>query len=279
MIHARYNTHATNAREVIRDDDSDLPATPRQWVEGTMRTLQKESPNHAYVLLTGNADLLGFRMRVAQSHARTDMTPSCFDHTVLIVEDGDGKSAYHVDMRHLPVNDVVASNAVRREADLTFLEVPWAMTPNLALVAFPVDDTDELKNAVAWLCNARLSEDLVGPMYQWLGFVWGCPGATNPLLARVGMPSAMFVEACLAAVRCDITPGVVERVATPEAIWQARFWSEYYRAPGSGRAKAKGVKTDKQNPLGYYVLKQPAAQLSWPTPDRGKPASARRKRK
>lgn len=256
MIRTRYNPNtstsevAGGALPALRELTSEH-ATPAAWVAEAARLLGRE---RAYVLLLGGADLVGFRLRVAQSQARADGLPACFDHAALLLPDaGLDFLVYHVPLRSLEVASMTARNGIE-QTSLTFLSDGFQRFPNLALLGFPVEQLDELRLTAEALRGARLSDDFVSPLVSWLGFVWGCQGQHNPLGSAVGIPSAMFVESCYAAARQDITPGIQERIVTPEAIWQAaRWWPEYYQQDVPSQ------------PLGYYVLGQRAASATWPS--------------
>lgn len=250
MIRSRYNPAQGPRRQSALEELAGEHGTPAAWVQDAALRLGPES---AFVLLVGGADLVGFRVRVAQSQARADGLPACFDHAALLLpEEAGDLSVHHVPLRTLAVGSMTARNGIE-QTSLTFLSDGFSRFPNLALLRFPVDEVEELRQTAHDLRGARLSQDFVSPLVSWLGFVWGCQDRDNPLLAAVGVPSAMFVESCYAAARQDITPGIEERVVTPEAIWQAaRWWPEYYAQEGS-------------QPLGYFRLGQRAACASWPS--------------
>lgn len=248
MIRSRYNPQAGQAQErALRELTGH--ASPAAWVEEAAALL---GGGCAFVLLVGGADLPGFRVRVAQSQARADGLPGCFDHAALLLPEGeDDLTVFHVPLRAQEVHTVTQRNGIQ-QTDLTFLHDGFARYPNLALLRFPVDDAEELRKTALALRGARLSEDLVTPLSRWLAYVWSA--LDNPLNEALGVPSAMFVEACYAAARQDITPGMQERVVTPEAIWQAaRWWPEYYQDDTA------------REPLGYFTLGQRAACASWPS--------------
>jgi hypothetical protein len=269
MIRGRYNpprnlgAAATAAPAVVREHPDPARIAPNAWLREAVAKLRGERERAVFVLLTGSADLVGFRLRVAQSHARADMLPSCFDHAALLCADERGElTAYHVPLRVLSVSVCARSNGVRRETKLEALAPKWRHTPNLAVMRFPVEATGEVEEAAQGLLHSRLADDFLTPLSAWLAFVWGVRGGTNPLHDSVSIPSAAFVETCFAAARQDVTPGMSTRVVTPESIWQARFWPDQYRkVPGT----AAGAATPAGAPgLGYYVLMQPAAAASWP---------------
>jgi hypothetical protein len=105
------------------------------------------------------------------------------------------------------------------------------------------------------------------PLSAWLAFIWGVRDSNNPLVDSVSIPSAAFVETCFSTARQDVTPGITTRVVTPESIWQARFWPDQYREPPSADPALASASTETPR-LGYYVLQQPAASVSWPSADR-----------
>jgi hypothetical protein len=273
VIRGRYNpprnvdASASLDQPVLRDFPDPRSTSPADWLRGTVEQLREPGEHAVFVLLTGSADLVGFRLRVAQSHARADMLPSCFDHAALVCVERDEVAAYHVPLRHLSASACARTNGIRRERALEIFAPRWGHTPNLALLRFPVDSPREVETAAQDLVHSRLSDDFLTPLSSWLAFVWGVRGSGNPLLDSVSIPAAAFVETCFATARQDVTPGVTTRVVTPESIWQARFWPDRYQEPptaaGAGEPAAWTIRR-----LGYYVLQQPAAAVAWPRADR-----------
>lgn len=268
MIRTHFREPSDSRAEPNRQTKQDRPdrarISPSDWLSSVAEKLAPGKHEAAFVLLTGGADLVGFRLRVAQSHTRSDMLPSCFDHAALVLRSAAGAfAAYHVPIRELSINFIAARNGIHLEKDLTALAPDWERTPNLGLLRFPKAEPKTLRRTAEELVRSRASDDFVTPLAEWLRFIWGTEGADNPVLRPVSVPSAAFVESCYASAGQDITPSAAIRIATPESIWQARFWPEY--SPPKPEKKTEKKPTTKTDGFAYYVLHQPAACVSWPT--------------
>ena len=200
-----------------------------------------------HVILLGGRDSLSVRVRVAQAHLRNDLTPSHWSHVLLAMPTKSG-----LDCRHIPLSTErgvafpPATNGVQPADPSHYADA--TRYPNVAVIHVPrvdmeADDGQKARDAratrkgVSPVDTARIefeygrgTLDAVELIWSWLGFVWGATKTGNPLLNGIGIPSAVFVEQVLAAVRVDITPGLASRASCPEAIWQAaRWWHGYYR--------------------------------------------------
>jgi hypothetical protein len=116
----------------------------------------------------------------------------------------------------------------------------------------------------------RAIVDLPHLLVEWLGFVWGARARGNPLLERMGVPSACFVEAAYAVAGIELTPGLAAEASCPEAIWQsAKWWRRYYAAAAKeARGRTDGVRI----PTGSYAVRQEAAAVTVEdTPPQGAP--------
>jgi hypothetical protein len=206
------------------------------------------------VVLLGGSSLVDFRLRVAQSQLRGDLTPSYWSLCGLIS---------HSDRRFLTVplqipdiSDVPRTNAVQ-ELRLSDVDDPVAW-PNIGIVRFA-------GNAAAVVAQAdklhirRSVVDLPELVLAWLAYGWAAGGADNPLLRTRGVPSAAFVETAHALAGIELTPGLSSASSCPEAIWQAvKWWREYYEGAVevAGRGEARPVV-----PVGVYGLRQRAAMM------------------
>ena len=257
MIPARLSAN-TDRNAPLKDPFPRLTAdeTNDAWLQRVLAGPLKDRRG-PFVLLVGGAALSHFRVRVAQSHARIDLLPSYWSHCALVQRDA-GPGRRHV-VRHVPfdlrgdIDDMPARNGVER-ADITAFADPKRY-PNLALLAFGVIPPEVEETAVKALGNGRLTEDLVSPLVPWLAFIWGA--GPNPLLAGTPVPAALYVSALFASAHVDLTPGLSERVACPEAIWQAALWWREYYQHGAADADLDGAHCAA--PTGAYVIDQPAA--------------------
>lgn len=209
-----------------------------------------DSAQWAHLALVGGADLLSFRLRIAQAHLRADMLPSYWSDAALIVL-GDnrlaGSQAIHVPLLQPDSPEFAAwSNGVV-ERPLAHFEDPkhW---PNLALIALPVAQSDVVK-AITDFSQSRSSVDALAHVVHWLAFAWGVERSGNPLHDNYGLPSACLLEAVFASLQFDLTPGVDSRRSCPESIWAAaRRWHEYYARTGATDSAAG------RTPVGRYVI-------------------------
>lgn len=216
------------------------------------------------LVLLGGVSSCAFRLRVAQSHIRHDLTPSHWSHVLLLAGPADGEA------KETPTLEI----SLEPERGFGFPPVDNAVQdgrlgvyrmrsryPNIALIRIPVPRADivnmlrkrehlpegrkERKEMVADFRRQRASIDAVDLLLTWLGFAWGVGGAGNPLLQGHGIPSAALIEVALAACKYDMTPGLENRSSCPEAIWQAaRWWHEYYEHQ------------EKVAPIGAWIVGQ-----------------------
>lgn len=186
------------------------------------------------VLLGGN-NPVHFRLRVAQSHARDDLTPSSWSHVALLdpINSKNAKATLATTplseislepvggFGYPPVNNGVQSGSLKNYADPN----KW---PNIAIIHLPLKAADIAKT-LAKFTKQRPALDTLELVLSWLAFVWGVGRAGNPLVDGKGIPSAVVVEYVLGALQYELTPGLDSRSSCPEAIWQsARWWHNYY---------------------------------------------------
>jgi hypothetical protein len=190
-------------------------------------------PDRMAILLVGGTDLIHFRLRIAQSHLRNDLTPSHWSHVALL---GESKIA-HLDTAPLyeislaPASGFgfpTATNGVQTGTLEKYGDSKHF--PNIAILYLPPSIKPAmLMNAVERFQQQRIVIDAVQLLLAWLGYGWGAGRAANPLLDGLGMPSAAMVETVTGAAGFDLTPGLESRASCPEAIWQsARWWHEYH---------------------------------------------------
>lgn len=192
------------------------------------------------LLLVGGRDLSSFRLRVAQSHLRHDMTPSHWSHVALLgARDSDiGATRLREISLDPPAGfgEPAPANHLQ-EAKLSRYR-DRRRYPNLAVLRVPVG-RETIERAITRYQGQRAVLDGGELVVLWLAYVWGAGRANNPLLDGYGIPSAAMVEVVMATAGYDLTPGLESRASCPEAIWQsAKWWHEYYddqqRDPLSG---------------------------------------------
>jgi hypothetical protein len=209
-----------------------LREVPRRSREDNLQWLKRNLPTAggSSIVLVGGRSPTSFRLRVAQSHIRHDLTPSHWSHVMLL---GSSTTAlartivYEISLEAsggfgFPPPD----NAVQ-EGTLGQYARPRAY-PNIAILNVPVAQKDVLE-ALKKFKMQRAVLDAVDLLVRWLAYVWGSTHTGNPLLENYGMPSAAMLEIVFSAVGFDLTPGLESRASCPEAIWQAtKWWHEYY---------------------------------------------------
>jgi hypothetical protein len=216
------------ARQLAADDAGlTAPVQPDDGSEGDAPTL---------VVLLGGRTPIAFRVRVAQSHSRHDLTPSHWSHAALL---GPGDVA-DADLYEISLEPPAGFGFPTRDNGLQVGRLAAyddpERYPNIAVVRAPVAVREWLEPTadveLSILERFRLQRSVLDAtelVLEWLAFVWGVGAAGNPLLAGQGLPSAAMVEMVLSAARFDVTPGLESRASCPEAIWQAaRWWHEYY---------------------------------------------------
>ncbi|HEX2438254.1 MAG TPA: hypothetical protein VHT71_08085 [Methylomirabilota bacterium] len=203
-------------------------------------------PEWSLLLLMGGADPLSFRLRVAQSHVRHDLSPSAWSHVAFLPEIYDSLAktpAIEVSLAPAasfgecgfpsPFNGLQESTLER------YLD--GALVPNLALLSVPVPSTEivESLNVLRW---QRSTFDVPQMILRWLAYCWGVGVPASPLAEGLGVPSAAVLEAAFAMRHFDLTPGLESRSSCPEAIWQAAsWWHGFYKQRIEGGRAIRGV--------------------------------------
>lgn len=217
--------------------------TNLEWLDGCLADLPSAPDDRTLVLLLGGRSPYDFRLRVAQSHLRDDMSPSHWSHAALVEDVADpigGSTLCEVSLEpRYGFGMPAATNAVQRNT-LDWYDDP-AVVPNIALLSIPVSparwkEQTDTSNQVAQtslleqLTRQRVIVDLPGLVLPWLGYVWGVGAAGNPVLDGIGVPSAVMIEALVTAAGYDLSPGLDSQAATPEAFWQtACWWHRYFQ--------------------------------------------------
>lgn len=203
-----------------------------KWFTRHLKTLAAEdgAKGYSYLVLLGGKMRADFRLRVAQSHLRHDMSPSHWSHVALL--QGSGPTAkgalWEISLeprggfRYPPTDNGVQDTGRLKDY------ASKNQFPNVAVLRVPVK-LAEMRKVLRLFRRQRADIDCVELTLIWLGYVWGVGRAVNPLLEGYGTPSAAFIEAMASACHYDLTPGLESRASCPEAIWQAaRYWHEYH---------------------------------------------------
>jgi hypothetical protein len=231
--------------------------TPKSVEAETNVAWFRRQRSRSGVLLLGGTSLLDFRMRVAQSLLRGDLTPSYWSVCGLLT--GEDDEFLGVPLDTPDVSAVPATNAVRpcRLSDFDD-PVRW---PNIAVMRF-ADKPEVIVEQARLIEQRRSIVDLPELLLAWLAYGWAAGSADNPLLKGHGIPGAAFVEAAHSLAGVELTPGLSSAASCPEAIWQAvKWWRGYYADAVSygGAAAAQPLV-----PRGRYLVRQRSAAMSLP---------------
>lgn len=227
------------------------------------RALYRSAAKPGSVVLLGGGSVVHFRLRVAQSHLRSDLLPSFWSLAGLVVS-GDSFLSVPVGLPMHP-DTVPARNAVEECSIADFDDA--RRFPNIAVISF-ADNAGVLVDCASRLRYQRAAIDLPQQLVQWLAFVWGVGATGNPLLQNVGMPASSLVETAFAMSGVELTPGMASATSCPEAIWQsAIWWHGYYEKTGTSMARrakrspGEPVELTARVPEGRYITRQPAAAV------------------
>lgn len=224
--------------ELVREAREDNFAWIRRAVQ---KSLGGKVKGQSLLVLVGGDDPLSFRLRIAQSHVRHDLSPSAWSH-VLFVEalaellgdshtveislmphDGFGSFGYPA-----PTNGIQSGRLDAYQSGTLF--------PNIALLAVAVSPTS-IKASLDQLKFQRSILDCPQLILKWLSYCWGVGVPASPLAEGYGIPSSAVLEAAFAVNNFDLTPGLESRSSCPEAIWQAaNWWQEYYKKRREGES-------------------------------------------
>lgn len=215
---ATRNSNAQSRNDRIRQDRSFRGSNVR-WAESV-----SEYCRPGAVLLIGGADVVDFRVRVAQSHLRQDLLPSYWSMAGVMTSSSEFVSipvGGRLESSRVPGGNAVTSCRIAEFSDAK-------RYPNMAVLHF-ADPLDEIVRHVERVSRQRSVIDLPQLLLAWLGFGWGAATTGNPLMQGLGVPSAALVETAYAMAGIELTPGVSSTASCPEAIWQsALWWHEYY---------------------------------------------------
>ena len=276
----RSPAHARNPQvvEQLRTEGERNEAWLRRAMEGRR---VETGPEWSLLLLVGGNDPLSFRLRVAQSHVRHDLSPSAWSHVVFVPEVGRT-------LADSPTREVslapptcfgqhgfpLPTNGLQEGRLGVYLEDD--LFPNLALLSVPVPAAD-IADSIAALKWQRSVLDVPQLILRWLGYCWGVGVPASPLADGIGIPGAALMEAAFAARGFDLTPGLESRSSCPEAIWQAAaWWHGFYQRTQGGRA-IKGVFCAKHELVPDALYGGSPATVTTPAPERKGRSKPRRK--
>ncbi|MEO6392416.1 MAG: hypothetical protein ABIP75_11230 [Pyrinomonadaceae bacterium] len=206
---------------------------PRVGTENNLKWLARNWPasgKQTKLIMVGGTGQISFRLRVAQSHIRHDLTPSSWSHIMLVDEEKTALEKTTIKEISLnPVNGFGFPPMTNGVKEVTLNEYRnRSRFPNIAILGIPVD-LDAVRATLERFKKQRAALDSVDLILRWLGFCWGVAHSPNPLMDGMGIPSAALLDVVLGAVGFDLTPGLESRSSCPEAVWQAaRWWRSYY---------------------------------------------------
>jgi hypothetical protein len=246
---AMRHSQAMTPNESLQDMPAQARESNREWL-GRIRA-------SSGIILLGGSSLAHFRIRVAQSHVRSDLLPS-FWSLVGILVDGQTFASVPFDGSRDP-SDVPRTNGVQT-CRIEDYDDPERF-PNIAVLHF-TDDERPIHQNIDRLKAQRSVIDLPTLMLPWLGYIWSVGQAGNPLLAGSGLPSAAFVETVYGIAGIELTPGLSSASSCPEAIWAAaKWWHQFYGEETGIGGEAHAI---ARMPIGHFALRQPAAAVVEP---------------
>ncbi|HKR14904.1 MAG TPA: hypothetical protein VJT15_22765 [Pyrinomonadaceae bacterium] len=220
------------------------------------------------LLLLGGASIADFRIRVAQSHARADLTPSCWSLVGILLDESTFLSV-PLELSG-SANEIALGNGVQT-CNLADYDDPDRF-PNVAVIRFTPDSQKIIDfsrliggNPETKKPAQRSIIDLPTTMLPWLAYIWIAGKADNPLVDGLGLPSAAFVETVYGMAGIELTPGLASATSCPEAIWQAaKYWHDFYEEAAETTSEQNAA---QQIPKGSFAIRQRAAAVTWPKED------------
>jgi hypothetical protein len=277
VLRSPTDTRNPDVVELVRDaGESNL-----DWIHRVFeRKLAPTGASWSLLVLVGGNDPLSFRLRVAQSHVRHDLSPSAWSHVLLLADlkaDLAATPTVEVSLAPLagfgPFGYAVPTNGIQSGQLAEYASA--ARFPNIALLSVPVPSAD----VVATLKGLEMQRSILDVpqlIIKWLTYGWGVGVPASPLADGSGMPGAAVLEAAFAARGFDLTPGLESRSSCPEAIWQAATWWHAYYTKVANRAM-KGAYSAKHDLVPDKLYQESPAEES-PSPARTQPQSPTRKR-
>src|SRR5262249_29037315 len=152
---------------------------------------------------------IAFRLRVAQSHVRHDLTPSSWSDLMLIGKESKNPNLTHVLETSLDPKQgfgfPTSSNGVQIGKLGNYADA--AEFPNVAVLGVAVDPK-KVWAALQRFEKQRTVLDSVALIIRWLGYCWGAANSPNPLFEGLGIPSAAMLDIVMGAAGFDLTPGL-----------------------------------------------------------------------
>ncbi len=213
----------SDIEKLERKDETNL-----QWLKRAYESFAFDDvAQWSFIVLTGGKDIASFRLRVAQSHLRSDMLPSFWsDCALLKIVKGNVSTAKFYNLPLFQPASEPYAPARNGLVELAANKLPDY--PNLALLALPVGQK-KILDALGDYKISRISYDAIENILPWLAYVWGAGNATNPLLQQTSFPSAMMLNQIFSANHFDLAPGVSANLSTPETFWSGvKYWQDYY---------------------------------------------------
>lgn len=228
------------------EDESNTAWLERAFQDGIMR--------EASLILLGGNSMADFRVRVAQSHLRFDLTPSYWSMVAVLTE---SNTLYSVPLDLTgDVSEIPHVNGLR---EFQLSEFDDAVKyPNIAVIQLTTTPEKVVKYVQAMKFQRGLI-DLPALVLSWLRYVWCVGKQTNPLLDGEGLPSAVFAETLFGLAGVELTPGLATASTCPEAIWQAaKWWASFYEETST---LTTAVHAQVIAPRGRFFLRQPSAAI------------------
>ena len=243
-MYAIRGSTATSQNEIFaeRERTSTGRTANLDWLADRLADLGAPDEGETLVLLLGGRSAYDFRVRVAQSHLRDDMSPSHWSHAALVDAVADPLGSTSLREVALEPRDGFGMPATTNAVQTTTLD--WyadpELVPNIAVLCVPTPTSawrgrsdapgrSEQTSVLEQFTQQRVIVDMPALVLRWLGFVWGVGKSGNPVLDGDGVPSAVMIETLVTAAGYDLTPRLDSRAATPEGFWQtARWWHTYF---------------------------------------------------
>jgi hypothetical protein len=230
------SSNASSPSELFKEE-------PRERNENNIQWLRRMGLDWSKTILVmvGGKSPVDFRLRVAQAHVRSDLSPSSWSHVMLLGSLNDDLILSDVNSENLHAAKVTeislepadgfhfpTPNNGIQEGELRRYSNPRNY-PNIAVLQVPVS-REEVAPVIKKFKMQRAVLDGVDLIVRWLAFVWGVARSSNPIMDGMGIPSAAMLEIIIGTVGFDLTPGLESRSSCPEAISQAaKYWQEYYQ--------------------------------------------------
>jgi hypothetical protein len=220
-----------------------------EWLRAVVDDMEDPDKPSSFVVLIGGTSVYDFRLRVAQSHLRSDLTPSHWSH-VAMVSSANGKIGTRAQILEVSLEPYEGFQVPSLHNGLQIAPLRRYASPdeypNIAVIRVPVDsrewrdDRGDQKSILTQFADQRVVLDVTVLMLEWLAFAWCAGDAGNPLLDGHGIPSAAVIESLVGATGYDLSPGLDTSAASPEAFWQtAKWWQDYYAEMGIGQMETK----------------------------------------